>query len=209
MLNKAGGAGVQVTAYTQTLPDIEARVGSKSKAEQMLGNFNTVIMLRVLNESTAKLLIEKTNKVNVSDIATFSGSSDNPDLTSRVRFRATVQSREVSQSVELLRTSDLAKLPKGQAFALLDGNNLYKLRMPLLQYDQHAVIPDDIDAVARAMERNYSTSPTSTDWARYQEYLREDDIFTDGGSMQALCSDYLREIDDGYMSSQMALMEAE
>ena len=71
MLNKAGGAGVQVTAYTQTLPDIEARVGSKSKAEQMLGNFNTVVMLRVLNESTAKLLIEKTNKVNVSDIATF------------------------------------------------------------------------------------------------------------------------------------------
>ena len=120
-----------------------------------------------------------------------------------------MQSREVSQSVDLLRTSDLSKLPKGQAFALLDGNNLYKLRMPLLQYDQHAVIPDDIDAVARAMERNYSTSPTSTDWARYQEYLREDDIFTDGGSMQALCSDYLREIDDGYMSSQMALMEAD
>ena len=59
------------------------------------------------------------------------------------------------------------------------------------------------------MERNYSTSPTSTDWARYQEYLREDDIFTDSGSMQALCSDYLREIDDGYMSSQMALMEAD
>ena len=210
MLNKAGGAGVQVTAYTQTLPDIEARIGSKSKAEQMLGNFNTVIMLRVLNESTAKLLIEKTNKVNVSDIATFSGSSDNPDLTSRVRFRATVQSREVSQSVDLLRTSDLSKLPKGQAFALLDGNNLYKLRIPLLQYDRHAVIPDDIDVVARAMERNYSTSPTNTDWARYQEYLREDDIFTDGGSMQALCSDYLRELDsDTFMQGQAALMEAE
>ena len=212
MLNKAGGAGVQVTAYTQTLPDIEARVGSKSKAEQMLGNFNTVIMLRVLNESTARLLVEKTNKVNVSDIATFSGSSDNPDITSSVRFHASTQSREVSQSVELLRTSDLAKLPKGQAFALLDGNNLYKLRIPLLRYNTREAVPDDIDAVAREMEKNYSNSPTNTDWARYQEYLREDEIFADGeyGSMQDLCNSYLRELDsDAFMQQQTALMDGD
>ena len=81
-----------------------------------------------------------------------------------MRFRATVQSREVSQSVELLRTSDLSKLPKGQAFALLDGNNLYKLRIPLLQYDAREAVPNDIAAVARAMEKNYSNSPTNTDW---------------------------------------------
>lgn len=212
MLNKAGGAGVQVTAYTQTLPDIEARVGSKSKAEQMLGNFNTVVMLRVLNESTARLLVEKTNKVNVSDIATFSGSSDNPDITSSVRFHASTQSREVSQSVELLRTSDLAKLPKGQAFALLDGNNLYKLRIPLLRYNTREAVPDDIDAVAREMEKNYGNSPTNTDWARYQEYLREDEIFADGeyGSMQDLCNSYLRELDsDAFMQQQTALMDGD
>jgi len=203
---------VQVTAYTQTLPDIEARVGSKSKAEQMLGNFNTVVMLRVLNESTARLLVEKTNKVNVSDIATFSGSSDNPDITSSVRFHASTQSREVSQSVELLRTSDLAKLPKGQAFALLDGNNLYKLRIPLLRYNTREAVPDDIDAVAREMEKNYSNSPTNTDWARYQEYLREDEIFADGeyGSMQDLCNSYLRELDsDAFMQQQTALMDGD
>ena len=212
MLNKAGGAGVQVTAYTQTLPDIEARVGSKSKAEQMLGNFNTVVMLRVLNESTARLLVEKTNKVNVSDIATFSGSSDNPDITSSVRFHASTQSREVSQSVALLRTSDLAKLPKGQAFALLDGNNLYKLRIPLLRYNTREAVPDDIDAVAREMEKNYGNSPTNTDWARYQEYLREDEIFADGeyGSMQDLCNSYLRELDsDAFMQQQTALMDGD
>ena len=212
MLNKAGGAGVQVTAYTQTLPDIEARVGSKSKAEQMLGNFNTVVMLRVLNESTARLLVEKTNKVNVSDIATFSGSSDNPDITSSVRFHASTQSREVSQSVELLRTSDLAKLPKGQAFALLNGNTLYKLRIPLLRYNTREAVPDDIDAVAREMEKNYSNSPTNTDWARYQEYLREDEIFADGeyGSMQDLCNSYLRELDsDAFMQQQTALMDGD
>ncbi|MBG4730159.1 type IV conjugative transfer system coupling protein TraD, partial [Pseudomonas aeruginosa] len=34
MVNKAGGAGVQVTAYTQTMSDIEAKIGSRAKAGQ-------------------------------------------------------------------------------------------------------------------------------------------------------------------------------
>jgi len=32
LLNKAGGAGFQVTAYTQTWSDVEARIGSPAKA---------------------------------------------------------------------------------------------------------------------------------------------------------------------------------
>ena len=47
LLNKAGGAGFQVTAYTQTWSDVEARIGSPAKAGQIAGNFNTLIMLRV------------------------------------------------------------------------------------------------------------------------------------------------------------------
>jgi len=46
-VNKAGGAGFQVTAYTQTWSDIEARIGNAAKAGQIAGNFNTLIMLRV------------------------------------------------------------------------------------------------------------------------------------------------------------------
>src|SRR3546814_20626299 len=37
MVNKGGGAGVQVTAYTQTLSDIEARIGNRAKAGQEIG----------------------------------------------------------------------------------------------------------------------------------------------------------------------------
>jgi hypothetical protein len=46
-LSKAGGAGFQVTADTQTWFDVEARVGSRAKAGQVAGNFNTLVMLRV------------------------------------------------------------------------------------------------------------------------------------------------------------------
>ncbi|MFS7508920.1 TraM recognition domain-containing protein, partial [Pasteurella multocida] len=52
LINKGGGAGIQVTAYTQTLSDIEARIGSKPKAGQTLGNFNTLYMLRVKEPAT-------------------------------------------------------------------------------------------------------------------------------------------------------------
>lgn len=33
LINKGGGAGVEVTAYTQTLSDIEARIGDRAKAD--------------------------------------------------------------------------------------------------------------------------------------------------------------------------------
>jgi len=52
MINKGGGAGVQVTAYTQTLSDIEAR----TKAVQVIGNFNNLFMLRVRETATVELL---------------------------------------------------------------------------------------------------------------------------------------------------------
>ena len=45
MVNKGGGAGVQVTAYTQTLSDIEARIGNRAKAGQVVGNFNNLFIL--------------------------------------------------------------------------------------------------------------------------------------------------------------------
>ena len=46
LINKGGGAGLQVTAYTQTLSDIEARIGNRAKAGQVIGN-NNLFMLRV------------------------------------------------------------------------------------------------------------------------------------------------------------------
>ena len=52
LVNKGGGAGLQVTAYTQTLSDIEARLGNRAKAGQVIGNFNNLFMLRVRETAT-------------------------------------------------------------------------------------------------------------------------------------------------------------
>jgi len=41
MINKGGGAGIQVTAYTQTLSDIEARISSRDRTDQeSIGTFH-------------------------------------------------------------------------------------------------------------------------------------------------------------------------
>ena len=64
----------------------------------------------------------------------------------------------------------------------------------------------------RARWKKLQQQPDQYRLARYQEYLREDDIFADGtySSMQDLCNNYLRELDsDTFMQGQAALMEAE
>ena len=85
LLNKAGGSGFQVTAYTQTWSDVEARIGNKAKAGQVAGNFNTLIMLRVKELATAEMLTNQVDTCEVHTIMEVSGVNDSadPDLIGR------------------------------------------------------------------------------------------------------------------------------
>lgn len=201
MLNKAGGAGIQVTAYTQTLSDIEARMGNRAKAEQMLGNFNSLVMMRVLNESTARILTEKQIQVNVSHGSIMTGTTDNSDIESDQHFTSATRTIEQSRTVDLLRVSDLAQLPKGQAFALIDGNNLYKLRIPWLKFDRGSgeSIPESIDVVASQMQARYQSA--SNQLYNYQEYLNVPEVVNenlnkDGYKELVQSMQYIGDIDD-------------
>ncbi|HGO6875714.1 TPA: TraM recognition domain-containing protein [Neisseria meningitidis] len=64
-MNKAGGAGYQVTVYTQTWKDVEAKIGSPAKAGQIGGNLNTMIMLRVKTVETAEMLTNQLPEVKI------------------------------------------------------------------------------------------------------------------------------------------------
>jgi conjugative coupling factor TraD (TOL family) len=131
MINKAGGAGYEVTAYTQTWSDVEARVGSKAKAAQIGGNFNTLVMLRVKNVETAEILTNQLPQVQILSKTQVSGTSDVQDPDQFADFAARSEDRVSSQSVPMLEPADLTQLPKGQAFALLEGGHLAKIRLPL------------------------------------------------------------------------------
>ncbi len=134
LLNKAGGAGFKVTAYTQTVNDIAATFGSnKDKAEMIMGNFGTKIMLRVANEDTARVMTNAVEEVTTRSSTPSTMSNDKADGSGGELFTS-YNTDAVSDSAQhIIVENDLTSLPKGQAFILTNGGELYKVRIPLPQ----------------------------------------------------------------------------
>ncbi|MDX1252274.1 MAG: type IV conjugative transfer system coupling protein TraD [Gammaproteobacteria bacterium] len=160
MVNKAGGAGFEVTGYTQTISDIEARLGNRAQAGQVIGNFNTLVMLRVKEEATAKILTSQLREVRLSTLEEDSRANDSSDPGSPVDFTSSNADRLGVERVPTLSTADFVELPKGQAFALVEGR-LHKLRIPLAAQESDAALPASIQAMANEMEQRYATAE---DW---------------------------------------------
>nr|BFD40890.1 type IV conjugative transfer system coupling protein TraD [Pseudomonas sp. FFPRI_1] len=155
MVNKGGGAGLQVTAYTQTLSDIEAKIGNRAKAGQVIGNFNNLFMLRVRETATAELLTKQLPKVEVYTTSLMSGATDSSDIRGRTDFTSNTHDRITTSSVPLIEPAHIVALPKGQAFALLEGGRLWKVRMPLPAPDPDEVMPKDLQQLADYMRQHY------------------------------------------------------
>lgn len=155
LINKGGGAGMQVTAYTQTSSDIEARIGNAAKTAQVQGNFNNLIMLRVRENRTAELLTTQLPQVEIYTKTLVSGHQDT-DISAGQDFTSSTQDRVGTVKVPLLEPADVVTLPKGQAFALLEGGQLWKIRMPLPAGDvDDKLMPHSIAKIAEEMRRNY------------------------------------------------------
>ncbi|SFK24547.1 conjugative coupling factor TraD, SXT/TOL subfamily [Xenorhabdus mauleonii] len=159
LINKGGGAGMQVTAYTQTSSDIEARIGSPAKTAQVVGNFNTLIMLRVRDNRTAELLTSQLPEVEIYSKTLVSGHSDIADVEQGQDFTSSTQDRVGTVKTPLITPAEMINLPKGQAFALLEGGQLWKIRMPLPTGDgDDALMPASLQHIAEQMRRHYRTS---------------------------------------------------
>lgn len=154
LLNKAGGAGYQVTAYTQTISDLEARVVSKAKTGQILGNFNNLIMLRVKELATAEFLTKQLPSIEARSLKTSSSASDISVTRLGTEFNSRTDDQLMVSDTPLLNSSNLMGLPRGHAFAILDGNELWKVRFPLPKRDDQ-VGPNNIDEVFTALLASY------------------------------------------------------
>ena len=159
MINKGGGAGMQVTAYTQTMSDIEAKIGNRAKAGQVIGNFNNLFMLRVRETATAELLTNQLPTVQV--FTSTPASSANDAINGNTAFTSNTHDQIQSVSVPMIEPAHVIALPKGQCFALIEGGNLWKIRMPLPASDTDEVMPKDLQALVEGMRKG---SGTSSDW---------------------------------------------
>ncbi len=167
MVNKLGGSGFKITAYTQSMFDIEAKVGDKAKAGQIMDNFNHLVMLRVRSVATANLLAEQVPQVNVVQLTPMSGVTDTAAQGTGVDFVSRNDDIATQIKVPLIEASDILELPQGQAFALLEGNRRYKIRIPLADTTGDPFVPHSLKAVAEDMKRRYRTSErwaAETDW---------------------------------------------
>lgn len=139
LLSKAGGAGVQITAYTQTLSDIEASLdGDRAAAARVVGNFNSLVMLRVRTLDTARTLVDQVPKFDVLEHAESASVADSSQAESDVAFTSSASERISARSVPGIEPSDLMRLPKGEGYALLDGGSIWKIRIPLIEDDSES-----------------------------------------------------------------------
>lgn len=151
ILNKAGGAGFQVTAYAQTKQDLEVALGSRALAEVTEGNLNTLIIMRVKNEETANLLIKILPEVGVIGHTQVSMVNDTPHGADGVYFNTTNEDRVQTTNVPMIEVNDIISLPKGQAFVLVNGGELYKVRIPLPLND--GLAPNDMMSVMQEINQ--------------------------------------------------------
>ena len=130
MLNKGRGARFRLFVATQTFADFAARLGSKDKATQVLGNINSVFALRVTDLETQEYITGKMPTVRIRQLghsASAGGGSAEPLVIS------TSGSETLSQEESPLFPAPLlGKLPNLEYIASLAGGRVLKGRIPIL-----------------------------------------------------------------------------
>ena len=135
LLNKAAGAGVMCHAYTQTDADIDKGFGSNTKdstkALVAKGNFRTIGCMRVGSIDTAKFFTSRVNDVQVK--ASISDTKITDSDSPRQGTSAATADRIITETVPLIDTQSLMRLPVGQFFLAKNGGQIFKCRTPLLK----------------------------------------------------------------------------
>ncbi len=159
ILNKARGAGFYVTAYTQTWSDVEARLGSLSKAGQVAGNLNTIIMFRTKEAKTVDMVLNQLPTVPILRIVPASASTDSPHGEDGVFYQSSNEDRFTHAEMKLIDQNDVLNLPKGQAFCLLEGGKLYKIRVPLPTLEETPIL-DTVEDILKHLCKQTKDLPT-------------------------------------------------
>ncbi len=130
VLNKGRGAGMRLFVASQTFSDFVARMGSKDKAQQILGNMNNLIALRVLDSDTQKYVMGNLPKTRIQYIMRIHGSSsvaNNPAV-----FTGAASERLMEEEVDMVPPQILGMLPNFHYFGKLSGGRIVKGKLPII-----------------------------------------------------------------------------
>ena len=164
LINKSGGAGYQLNLYTQTWSDPIAELGSEAKAGQLAGNIGTMLIMGVKEVATCEMFTKQLPEVSISEIMAVTGVTDNVDTGGGISFTSNNQDRVSISRVPMIAPADIVALPKGQAFVLLKGSELWKIRIPMPSKVDDQELPDDLGGMLKQMRRGYTSV---VDWSSY------------------------------------------
>ena len=164
LINKSGGAGYQLNLYTQTWSDPIAELGSEAKAGQLAGNIGTMLIMGVKEVATCEMFTKQLPEVSISEIMAVTGVTDNVDTGGGIGFTSNNQDRVSISRVPMIAPADIVALPKGQAFVLLKGSELWKIRIPMPSKVDDQELPDDLGSMLEHMRRGYTSV---VEWPSY------------------------------------------
>lgn len=128
LLNKGRGAKFRVLLATQTIADLVARMGSEEKAQQLLGNLNNVIALRLKDTTTKEFFAEDLPKTRYRYIMTTQGTG----TSGGVVHTGNAGERLMEEEADLIPGPLLGELPNLEYFANISGGRIVKGRLPIL-----------------------------------------------------------------------------
>lgn len=88
-------------------------------------------MFRCKEAATVDMFLNQLPKVPIYRVLPASSSADTAHGEEDTFYRSTNEDCLTHSEQRLIEQNDVLNLPKGQAFCLLEGGKLYKLRMPL------------------------------------------------------------------------------
>lgn len=130
LLNKGRGAGFRLTLAAQTLADFSARLGSRDRALQVLGNVNSLVAFRVMDPETQRFVTEGLTPIHRRLFTQTQGQGTvSGDPSERSGQRGASQRRETA---DRFPATLLGQMPDLHYLARLAGGRLVKGRIPLL-----------------------------------------------------------------------------
>lgn len=133
ILNKGRGAHLKLFVATQTIADFIARMGSKERAFQLLGNLNNRICLRCIDTETQNFVADTFPKTKIFEVQRTQGQSTTAHEP--MPRGGSFQERLADEEVPIFSPQLLGMLPNLEFIASLSGGHIIKGRYPLILDD--------------------------------------------------------------------------
>ncbi|MFJ4291223.1 conjugative transfer system coupling protein TraD [Cupriavidus sp. NPDC089707] len=131
LLNKGRGAGFRAFVAYQTRSDFTAKLGNVAKMQQVLGNLNNQIVLRLEDIDTAKWFSEKAGTTAIRNLVVSSSTSTGTEAHVG-EFSGSVSRSAQLEKAPLIPHDLVMQLPNLQYFLRISGGAVYQGRIPII-----------------------------------------------------------------------------